>query len=108
MFETSKQFWTYLVEQGHFDSPRSFINPVPHLSFVRGDKDISFLRKRFEALSANPLFAGMEYTEDRAKLEEWMPLMMKGRTTNEKIAATRTESGTDVNFGALTLSLIHI
>ncbi|MDN3236833.1 malate dehydrogenase (quinone) [Pseudomonas sp. WAC2] len=107
MFETSKQFWTYLVEQGHFDSPRSFINPVPHLSFVRGDKDISFLRKRFEALSANPLFAGMEYTEDRAKLEEWMPLMMKGRTTNEKIAATRTESGTDVNFGALTTNLLH-
>src|SRR5699024_1237496 len=53
-----------------------------------------------------PLFQGMEYTEDLEKLNEWIPLMTKDRTVDEPIAATRTEDGTDVNFGALTRELL--
>lgn len=60
------------------------------------------MKKRFEALSNNPLFHGMEFSDDPAKLKDWIPLIMKDRTLNEPIAATRIESGTDVNFGALT------
>lgn len=42
----------------------------------------------------------------RKSLAKWMPLMMKDRTSNEPVAATKIDSGTDVNFGALTRMLI--
>ena len=106
-FEVSKQFWSYLAGKSAFGSPRNFINPVPHLSFVRGDKDIAFLKKRHELLSRHHAFESMEYTEDKAAMAEWMPLMMQGRDANERIAATRALNGTDVNFGALTNQLLH-
>lgn len=105
-FEESKQFWAYLVEKGRFGSPKSFINPVPHLSFVRGQKGIDYLKKRFAALTVHHAFAEMEYTEDRATMAEWMPLMLPGRDPHEPIAATRVMAGTDVNFGTLTKHLL--
>lgn len=101
-FQVSKQFWSYLVNSNLIRNPRDFIVPVPHMSFVQGEKDVFFLKKRFEALSDNPLFQGMEYSDDPDRLMEWIPLMMKDRTLNTPIAATRSVSGTDVNFGALT------
>ncbi|WP_374440808.1 malate dehydrogenase (quinone) [Pseudomonas panipatensis] len=104
-FEVSKQFWAHLVDKHAFGSPRNFINPVPHLSFVRG-KDVPFLKKRFEVLSKHHAFDKMVYTEDRAQLGEWAPLTMPGRPADEQIAATRVEHGTDVNFGALTNQLL--
>ncbi|MDC7827739.1 MULTISPECIES: malate dehydrogenase (quinone) [Pseudomonas] len=106
MFEASRQFWSYLVEEGHFGSPRAFISPVPHMSFVHGAKDMAFLRKRYEALKDHACFDGMEYSEDHAKLREWMPLVMEGRPATEAVAATHVAGGTDVNFGALTMSLL--
>lgn len=60
------------------------------------------MKKRFEAMSANPLFQGMEFSDNPDKLMEWIPLIMKDRALNEPIAATKIDSGTDVNFGALT------
>ncbi|KPW75826.1 putative malate:quinone oxidoreductase [Pseudomonas syringae pv. coriandricola] len=105
-FEVSKQFWAHLARKGTFGSAKSFINPVPHLSFVQGENGISFLKNRFEAMSKHHAFSSMEYTEDKARLAEWMPLMMPGRPADEKIAATRMLNGTDVNFGALTNQLL--
>lgn len=104
-FQVSKQFWSYLVNSNLIRNPRDFIAPVPHMSFVQGEQDVTFLKKRFEALSSNPLFQGMEFSDDPAKLAEWIPLMMKDRTVDKPIAATRIDSGTDVNFGALTRML---
>lgn len=101
-FQVSKQFWSYLVNSKLIPNPRDFIVSVPHMSFVQGEEDVTFLRKRFKALSHNPLFQGMEFSEDPAKLEEWIPLMMKDRDRNKPIAATKSDAGTDVNFGALT------
>ncbi|NMZ39107.1 malate dehydrogenase (quinone) [Pseudomonas proteolytica] len=105
-FEVSKQFWAYLTKKGTFGSSKSFISPVPHLSFVQGEKGVSFLKKRFETLSQHHAFSDMHYTEDRAEMAEWMPLMMPGRPADEKVAATRVMNGTDVNFGALTNQLL--
>jgi len=105
-FEVSKQFWSYLARKGTFGSSKSFISPVPHLSFVQGEEGIAFLKARFEAMHKHHAFAAMEYTEDKAKLAEWMPLMMPGRPADEPIAATRVMKGTDVNFGALTNQLL--
>ncbi|USD14231.1 malate:quinone oxidoreductase [Priestia megaterium] len=104
-FQLSRQFWSYLVSSNLIHNPREFIMPIPHMSFVQGEKNVSFLKKRFEALSNNPLFQGMEYSDHPEKLKEWMPLVMKGRTSPEAIAATKIDSGTDVNFGALTRML---
>lgn len=101
-FQLSRQFWSYLVTKNLISNPQNFIRPLPHMSLVRGEKNVSFLRKRFEVLSKNPLFKGMEFSDDPKKLQEWIPLIMEGRTSNEPIAATRIASGTDVNFGALT------
>lgn len=105
-FQISRQFWSYLVRTGQLDNPQDFIMPIPHMSLVEGSKNVAFLRKRYAALEANPLFAGMEYTEDTEVLKQWVPLMMEGRTGTDPIAATRMKHGTDVNFGSLTNILI--
>jgi malate dehydrogenase (quinone) len=106
-FDLSRQFWSYLVRNGAIADPRSFINPVPHMSFVHGDSNVSFLRKRFKAMSAHPCYYGMEYTEDRKKLAEWVPLVTEGRTSDEPVAATRIITGTDVDYGSLTHHLVR-
>lgn len=106
-FEVSKQFWAYLVEKGVIKNPGHFIRQVPHLSAVFGEKDVKFLKTRFETLTKENLFKGMEYTEDKTLLKEWVPLMMQGRQENEPMAATKMDIGTDVNFGALTRDLIN-
>lgn len=105
-FEVSKQFWSYLVDKGVITDPESFIRFVPHMSAVFGEKDIEFLKNRYEAMSQENLFSDMEFTDNREKLSEWIPLMMEGRDENSRVAATRMEIGTDVNFGALTRELI--
>src|SRR5690625_1841201 len=104
--EESLQFWSYLVRNGRIDDPASFIRPLPHISFVYGEDNVNFLKKRYEALSPLPMFEGMEYSEDHSKLAEWMPLMMEGRAPGERVAASRMDGGTDVNFGELTRKMI--
>lgn len=106
-FQISKQFWSYLVKSNLISNPKDFVMPIPHMSLVQGKENVSFLKKRFEALSNHPLFKGMEYTEDRDQLKKWVPLIMEGRTSDEPIAATKIDSGTDVNFGALTRILFE-
>lgn len=104
-FQVSRQFWSYFVNNNLIGNPNEFIKQLPHMSLVQGDKNVEFLKKRFQALSNNPLFQGMEFSEDPKKLAEWIPLIMEGRTSNDPIAATKIDSGTDVNFGALTRKL---
>ena len=77
-FEISKEFWAYLVER-KIIIPEAFIHSVPHCSFVWGQEDVGFLKKRYEALIQDALFKDLEYTEDKAKIAEWMPLVMKDR-----------------------------
>ncbi len=101
-FQLSMQFWTYLVNNGLIHNPSDFIRQLPHMSMVIGEQDIKFLERRFEALSNNPLFQGMEFSKDPEKLKQWIPLIMQDRALNEPIAATKMASGTDVNFGVLT------
>ncbi len=104
-FEVSKEFWAYLVEQKLIESPEHFIKSIPHMSFVWGDENVEYLKKRHEALEKFHIFKGMEYSEDHFQIEQWIPLIMEGREKDQKVAATRMEIGTDVNFGSLTRSL---
>ncbi|WP_239349071.1 malate dehydrogenase (quinone) [Snodgrassella communis] len=106
-FELSKQFWASLVDAGMIADPREFIRSVPHMSLVRGEEDVAFLRKRYAALQQYRLFQDMLYTEDRDQISQWVPLMMQGRNTSEPIAVTWSDLGTDVNYGALSRILIN-
>ncbi|MXQ52435.1 malate:quinone oxidoreductase [Shimazuella alba] len=104
-FQLSMQFWSYLVNRKLIHNPHDFIMPLPHMSFVQGEQNVAFLKKRFEALSNHPQYQDMEFSDDPEKLMKWIPLIMQGRASNEPIAATKIDSGTDVNFGALTRML---
>ncbi|WP_276498407.1 malate:quinone oxidoreductase [Pontibacter litorisediminis] len=104
-FEISKQFWAYLIKHDIIELPTSFIRNIPHISFVWGNDNVNFLRKRYETMVKCHLFDDMLYSEDREQLKEWIPLVMEGRDSAEPVAATRMDLGTDVNFGALTRSM---
>ena len=106
-FEVSKQFWAYLVENNIIKLPKTFIHPIPHMSFVWGNKNVDYLRKRFDTLQQCHLFHEMVYSEDPKQIAEWTPLIMEGRKEDEPVAATKMDLGTDVNFGALTRSLFE-
>jgi len=105
-YEVSLQFWSYLVEQGLLPASEKFINPVFHQSFVWGEENVAFLRKRYQALHKHHLFEEMEYSEDHAVLHKWMPLVMRHRNPQQKVAATQVKHGTDVDFGFLTRKLV--
>ncbi|MNX38673.1 Malate:quinone oxidoreductase [compost metagenome] len=106
-FEVSRQFWAYLVQQNKVSSPEDFIKSIPHMSFVWGDKNVAYLKKRFETLQSNALFKDMVFSTDFSQIKEWMPLVMEGRDESGKFAATSMEIGTDVNFGELTRSMFN-
>lgn len=105
-FQVSRQFWASLVELGILKSPESFIRTVPHMTFVQGDKDVDYLQRRFLALKDQPLFAGMQFSNDPAQIQQWAPLITEGRT-NSEIAATHILQGTDVDYGELTTQMIQ-
>mgnify|MGYP000862898590 CR=1 FL=1 len=105
-FQITRQFWAYAVENGWLPDPRSFLHPVPHASFVQGEADVDFLRRRHEALVGNPLFATMEFVDDPDEFARRLPLMAAGRDFTEPVALCWAPGGTDVDFGALTRHLI--
>lgn len=105
-FQLSRQWWASLVNDGVLSDPQSFINATPHMTFVQGEKNVDYLRRRFEILKNEPLFADMEFSEDPAKIAEWAPMLIERRSKDEVFAATRSESGTDVDFGEVTRQLI--
>jgi len=106
-FEISKEFWSFLLERDYIRNPREFITSVPHISFVWGDANAAFLKKRYGAMTKHHLFEGMQYAEDHNELRQWMPLIMKDRDAAQTCAATRMDAGTDVNFGTLTRKLFR-
>ncbi len=101
-FQVTRQFLAHQVRTGVMKDPQAFINYTPHMSFVWGDDNIAYLKRRWEALKASPLFAGMEYSEDPEQLRRWVPLMMDGRDPKQKIAATWSPLGTDCEWGEVT------
>ena len=106
-FQVSRQFWSYLVDQGIAPQPEKFIRPVPHISYGQGEDGREYIKSRYETMVKHPLFADMEYTEDRGEQAEWLPLMFGDRGPGEVNAISRSASGTDVDFGALTKILLE-
>lgn len=105
-FDLSRQFWAYLVKKGMIRDPQVFLNAVPHYSFVRGEGNADYLKKRHQAMTAHHCFAGMQYSDDKKQIEQWIPLVMEGRNPKDVVAATRMDAGTDVDYGRLTKLLL--
>lgn len=105
-FQLSRQWWSSLVRDGVLGDPSSFINPTPHMTFVRGEANIDYLRRRHALLKEQPLFSDIEFSDDPTRIAEWAPLLIERRARNEAFAATRSQSGTDVDFGSVTRQLI--
>lgn len=105
-FRLSLRWWDRLARQGLLD-PETFLHTTAHMDVVFGDRDIDYLRRRFQTLHADPLFAGLEYTEDPDTIARWAPLVMQGRG-DEPVAATRYPGGTDIDFGSLSSALVRI
>ncbi|MEE6176420.1 malate dehydrogenase (quinone) [Mycobacterium sp. 050134] len=104
-FQVTRQFWAYAVETGILTDPR-FVNPVPHVSFVRGAEGVDFLRRRQRALAHNPLFAGTELVDDPDEFARRLPLMAAKRDFSEPTGLNWAEHGTDVDFGSLARQLV--
>lgn len=47
----------------------------------------------------------MKWSDNRNEIEQWAPIVMRGRENKQPIAATRMDVGTDVDFGTLTRKL---
>jgi malate dehydrogenase (quinone) len=101
-FQVSRQLWSFLVESGRIPDPSAFINPIPHMSFVWGADNVDYLRRRYEALSGHPLFAGMQFSDDPAVIRGWASTLIDGRDSSVPVAATFSDAGSDVDFGRLT------
>ncbi|MFJ6417013.1 malate:quinone oxidoreductase [Paeniglutamicibacter sp. NPDC091659] len=101
-FQVTRQFYSHLVQNKQVGDATSFINPLPHMSFVIGDEHADYLKTRYEALKPHALFNEIEHTEDLDTIESWTPLVARGRDGSQRVAASRVESGTDVDFGSLT------
>lgn len=105
-FQVSRQFWAYAVENGILSDVRSFLNPIPHVSFAQGTEQVGYLRRRRQALAANPLFARTESIDDRDEFARRLPFMAAGRDFREPVAVNWAADGTDVDFGVLSRQLI--
>ncbi|XKE64815.1 malate:quinone oxidoreductase [Agrococcus terreus] len=101
-FQLSRQLWASFVEDGTLPEPSAFIAATPHMTFVWGEANVDYLRRRWELLKDEPLFEGIEYSEDAEVIRAWAPTLIPGRAKSQPIAATRSTDGTDVDFGALT------
>jgi len=108
MFENSLQLWAYLdIKYPNF-LPKKFLSKSSHISFVRGNKNVSFLKKRYEELCKHNVFRDMEFTTSVKKIKAWAPLLIKKGSKKNTIAATKIDHGTDVNFEELTKQLLSI
>lgn len=105
-FQLSREWWSSLVKDGTFKDPKSFIHATPHMTFVQGEKNVAFLKRRHEVLKKEPLFAEMEFSDDPEIIAQWAPLLVDRRAKDEVFAATRSTHGTDVDFGSVTRQLI--
>ena len=100
-FEISLEFWASLYELGKIDV-KKFLKFLPHISFVSGEEDSTFLYRRYEHMRKFKEFEEIEYSTSFGEIESWVPLITLNRNRSEKIAATRMKRGTDINFEALT------
>nr|WP_123369558.1 malate dehydrogenase (quinone) [Cellulomonas sp. PhB150] len=105
-FEISRELWHHLGTHGRLPGGTGFLSTTPHMTFVRGEENVDYLRRRFETLRQHPLFSDLEFSTDPEQIAQWAPLLVADRDPDQAIAATRAAAGTDVDFGALASSMV--
>jgi len=105
-FEISRELWHHLATHDRLPGGTSFLSSTPHMTFVRGEENVDYLRRRFETLRKHPLFSDLEFSTDPEQIARWAPLLVEDRDPAQPIAATRASAGTDVDFGALASSMV--
>ena len=100
-FNVAKQYWAYLVKQGVIKDPGTFLHQTKHCTLVPSAAT-DFLKMRYRDMSAHHFFEHMRFSDDFDEIKSWIPYTMEDRPRHEKMAATVVETGTDINFGALT------
>lgn len=100
-FNVAKQFWGYLVKQGIIEDPASFIHSTKHCTLVAEDS-IEMLRLRYQEMSKHHFFDNMTFSDSNEEIKSWIPYTMENRPDSERMAATKIEGGTDVNYQAVT------
>jgi malate dehydrogenase (quinone) len=108
MFENSLEFWAYLGSKYKSFNYKKFLKRTPHISFVKGDKNIKFLKSRFESLKKQPLFKEIEFSDDPNIIHQWAPLLNFKDKKKETFAATKVEHGADINFGEVSRQLLNL
>jgi malate dehydrogenase (quinone) len=103
-FSKSKEFWQYLIEAGKINSDIHTI--TKHISFVSGEKDVDYLRRRWEAMIKSDAFEDLEYFSKNEDLFKIIPLMMEGRDIDSPCAIT-VHDGYDIDYGKVTKYLIQ-
>lgn len=106
-FQVSRQFWAHAVDNGILREPSEFINPIPHVSYTHGADGVDYLRSRYDKLSRQTLFEGMEFITDPGEFADRLPLMAAGRDYSDPVALNWFTDGTDIDFGALTQQLVN-
>ena len=106
-FQVSRQFWAHAVDNGILRDPSEFINPIPHVSYTHGADGVDYLRSRYDKLSRQTLFEGMEFITDPGEFADRLPLMAAGRDYSDPVALNWYTEGTDIDFGALTQQLVN-
>lgn len=101
-FYQTLDFWNDCASKGYIQNLSKCIQKVPHISFVEGEKDITYLEKRYDALKNVSFFKDMIFSKNKEEIAKWVPLMMQNRNPKEKVAATFFEDGYDVNYGEIT------
>jgi len=106
-YRASKAWWEKLEAQGLLKLD-TFLASTPHMSLVFGQQDVEYLHTRYLTLSQDPLFDGLEYSENPEQIAKWAPLTEGVARRSERIAATYHPNGSDIDFGALTQALLKI
>ncbi len=83
-FQISRQFWSHQVNSGVMHDPHSFINTVPHMSFVWGEQNVNFLRARYAALQQSTLFRGINTLKTTRRLKSGLRWSWKVVTRTRK------------------------
>ena len=100
-FEKSMSLWASLYASGKIDI-KKFLKFIPHISFVKGTDNCSFLKNRYQKMSEYSEFSDMDFTSSFNKISSWAPLITEKRNPLDNVAATFIKRGTDINFEALT------
>ena len=91
----SPSSWAYQVDRKVLNDPKSFINNVPHMSFVWGDDNVA---SRSATPPCSTARCSAAWYLGRPRADQAVGAAGDGRPrAGQKIAATRMSIGTDVN-----------